>query len=253
MDKKDFLSWKIGDVDNHGMKISCIHTAEKEYIIYESEENILHYDDDSKDDLTKKLIVLSKEVSVIGILANEEDIKLVNCQLALAWRDCFNGNPEMAKTILNNLINVLNSKNKISYILSVLYSFSGVLIVGLLMIHLLKFHSFYDELNLVIKIFILGAFGGLISVLTKMKDFILDPESKYINILSGVSRIIISGAASLIFYLCYKSEMIFSFFNGNLNKANEIYFLLLFSFFMGFSERFIPEFSNKINNLMKEK
>lgn len=251
MSNYDYLTWKVGEFDNHGNKITLIHSAVKDYIIYESEAGV-HYDDDHNKGVnyTKKLSNISNEISIIRSLVTVETISYVNSQIALAWRECFNDNPELAKSIINTCIKELISKGRQSYILSTAISFFVVLIIGLLMIHFLKFHSFYSELDLTIKIFIWGALGGLISVLFKMKDLDLDPHSKIINLISGSSRVIISGTASIIFYLAYKSGLFFSF----IDKVNEreIYLLLLISFFMGFSERFIPDFSNKVDDLLKQ-
>jgi hypothetical protein len=251
--EKNYSKWAIGDIDNHGNKINHIYTAVDEFIIYSSDSGTLHYDDNGTQDFTKKLSSLSKESSIISTLKNEKDLTLINNIVATAWRDCFNNDTEMAKAILNNLINQLISNGKKIYILSLMFTFLGVLIICLLMIHILSFHSFNSELILINKISILGAFGGLISVLIKMRDLVLDPQSQTINIYSGISRIIIAVAASLIFYLGYQSEIIFTFAKNNIQDDKGIYFVLLISFFMGFSERAIPDFSNKINDLISNK
>jgi hypothetical protein len=156
----------------------------------------------------------------------------------------------MAKGILQNLINKLISNGRVLYVLASSISFLAILGLGIILMHLLSFHHFHDEFCLMVKIFILGSLGGLISVLIKIRDIALDPQSEMINKLSGISRVIIAGTASIIFYFGYKSDILFSFTKGD--KSTEIYFIWLFSFFMGFSERIIPDFSNRINGLLKQ-
>lgn len=247
----EYLNWSIGQFDNHGYDVSKIYTAVKDYIIYSSQNGDLHYDDKPDSDCTKTLGAISKEMSIIGILKEVEDKTEINNQVALAWRECFNGNSDSAKIILNTLINKLLSKGKVNYVLSSFFAFLFVIIIGTLMMHWLSFHSFYEELRIIVTGFLLGSFGGFISVLIKMRDLVLDPNSNKINILSGISRIIISGTAGIIFYLAYKSGLLLSVVKDN--PSSESYFLCTCSFFVGFSERFIPDFSNKIDGLINKK
>ena len=250
MSKTDFLNWKIGDIDNHGNTITYIHTAVNDYIIYNSGNDTLHYDENStKVDYTKKLGALSKEMSLIEILSKAKEKKCISNQVALAWRECFNDNPEIAKGILENLIKKLISHGRILYVTGAACSFISILTIGLLVIYFLRFHPFKEELALVTKVFILGALGGLISILIKIKNLLLDPQSEKLNRIAGISRTIIAGTSSLVFYLAYKADIIFSFAKSD--ASNEVYIILLFSFFMGFSERFIPDFSNKISGLIE--
>jgi hypothetical protein len=254
MRRTNFQEWKNGEEDNHGNKIAHIRFATKDYIIYDSVDRTLHHDE--IDGLIQELNHISEEMSTVVILFDPRSSKAskadkVYYQVALAWQLCFNKEPEFAKTILQNLIQKLISDGRTMYIAFVAGSFAGLSIIAALLIHFSEYFSSGNELALISKMFILGALGGLISVLIKIKDLTLDPQSKIINCISGISRTVVAGVSSFVFYLIYKSEFIFSFAKGD--HSQEIYTLLLLSFFMGFSERFIPDFSNKISGALEQK
>jgi len=269
MRNTDFGSWQIGQKDNHGYTITHIHTAIDDYIIYEVQGNALNYDEKNVPECTKKLSAISNEMSIISMLTPPQKKRSMNVHIAMAWRECFNDNIDFSKQILHTLINKMLSKGKEYYILSALGGFGMTLLYGLLFIctyHIVGdvitgigkvFDTGYQfevkkEWALICKILVISALGGVVSVLLKLKELTINPQTHNLNMLSGFSRILISMAGGFIFYVAYQSEMFF----GTIKKSaispdTEIYLILLLAFMMGFWERVIPEFSNQMKGLMK--
>ena len=166
-----------------------------------------------------------------------------------AWRLAFLDDPDTANQVLDALIAKLLVNGKIKYIFSAAAVLLLLLGLGVLARHSYLVNEIDEEKYKVIKFGLLGACGGMISILIKMKDLYLDPNSLYLNIIAGASRILISVASAIIFYFAYKAHIVLSIFSEN--EGNEIYYLYFCAFIFGFAERFIPEIASEVEESIK--
>ncbi|UPQ78281.1 hypothetical protein M0M57_11695 [Flavobacterium azooxidireducens] len=247
----NFRNYVENGKDRNGKKIVQIYCLTNDYIIYRTETNLLCHDEDtSSNNLAAKLGSISTRMTILKTIDGEDQTKnnfdIIDI-MSKAWENCFNDKPEIANEILDNLINKILTKSRVYYIFSSLLTFLVVLFVGINTMFYYNY-NFNSEFVVLIALIIAGTFGGLISTLIKLKEIYLDPNSKYINIISGASRILILGASACIFYLAYKAEIILTLLHNN--TTNEKYYLIFCAFIFGFGERFIPDISNNFNKLL---
>lgn len=245
-----FEDYKIGGKDRFGHDIKYIHSFEENYVIYESDDFVLHYDEKGGGQATKNMASLGFKMAIINILRGEGASRKGNTQIALAWNQCFEGDLENSKKILDTIISNLLIKGKITYIIS---AFFAVLLTFIIVILINKVHDdfFLPAAITLPNICLLGALGGLISILIKLKNLYLDPHSRVLNAISGISRILISITSALLFYLAYKSQLILAVFDS-IEPEEEMFFVMACSIIVGFIERFIPEIANQVSNLIKK-
>lgn len=250
-----FKDYETNKSDKHGNKIIFIHTLTPSYVIYESESSgigILHYEDYPLNTCAKNLSKISDKMSIVKILM-AADRKMVNAQMALAWKLCFEKKFQRSEKVLDSLITKLMVKGKIKYILSAFITFLIVIAISFIVYYYFRYYA--DEINMdrsnMAKFAFLGALGGLISIVIKLKSIYLDPNSNTLNIISGSSRILISVTSAILFYFGYKAQILLAIFNSG--EQNEIYFLYFFSFISGFAERFIPDIASGADKILKLK
>lgn len=248
-DKEKFKKYKVGGLDRLNQKIIRIYEKTESYVIYLTDNKILCHDElEDSSTYSRKLSEISSKMAIIKIIKSEQDIDLINSLMSEAWKECFKDKANNAREILDSLINKILVRGKIKYIISAAITFLIFLIVGCFLMNYFSF-SFKLEKVKIIGLITAGALGGMISILIKLKDIYPDPSSNIINIISGLSRILISSSSAMVFYLAYKAHIILSLFKDS--PDNEIYYLFFCSFIFGFAEKFIPEIANDVNKLVK--
>lgn len=245
-----FKDYKIGSKDRFEHTITYIHSCTENYIIYESDNNVLHYDEGEGDLITKKISPISFEMAVIKILIGNNISRNENTLIALAWKESFEDNIENSKKILQTLTKQLLVKGKMTYVLSSFFTVLLTLAIALIVNNVLAENPLPKDITIP-NICLLGSIGGFISILIKLNKLYLDSHSKKLNVIAGVSRILISISSALVFYFAYKSRIILAFFDS-ITQEEEIYLIMVCSIIIGFMERFIPELANQVSNLIKK-
>jgi peptidoglycan/LPS O-acetylase OafA/YrhL len=245
-----YEGYKPGFPDRFEKNVTVIYSLLPEFIIYGRDDELCYDVPSTKSkEYSEKFSTISNKMAIVRVLAVPKMLQMINRQMAEAWRLCFLDQAEVANQILDALIDKLLVSGKIKYILSAVVVFAALCLAGFILgSYFLKTQQDPEKYR-IIKFALLGAAGGMISILIKMKDLYLDPNSILLNVISGGSRILISVASSIIFYFAYKAQIILSLFNDK--SENEIYYLYFCAFIFGFAERFIPEIANEVQESVK--
>lgn len=244
-----FKKYTVGGQDRFKQKIARIYELTENYVIYETDKEILCHDEAENTSVYgKKLSEISSKMAIIRIIETQNEKHLINSLMSEAWKECFKEKANNAREILDSLINKILVKGKIKYIGGAALAFLVVFMVGWYFMFYYHY-SLNTEKVKISGLLIAGAFGGMISILIKLNEIYPDPSSNTINMISGVSRILIAASSAMVFYLAYKAHILLNIFNGE--PSNEIYYLFFCAFIFGFAERFIPEIANDVNKLVK--
>lgn len=244
-----FKKYKIGGQDRFDHTIESIYELTENYAIYETDKSLLCFDEAEESSVyANKLSEISSKMAIIRIIKAESDRQLINSLMSEAWKECFKDKANNARDILDSLINKILVRGKLKYVGAAAVLTLLLIIAGWYFMYYYRYVLTMEKVKIV-GLLVAGSFGGMISILIKLKEIYPDPNSNLLNVISGLSRILIAGSSAMIFYLAYKAHIILSIFQGG--PENEIYYLFFCAFIFGFAERFIPEIANDVNKLVK--
>lgn len=222
-------------------KITRIYKFNDDYILYETnKQGDICYE--TADDLDAKCIksIRSHVIKVQSILTTRKERRRFSTKISMAYADCFDGEADRGKKMLENLYETIKSyrklKSKISYMASSL-SFTVFNILICTLVNTIWYHSMNHHLSLLITIATFGSLGGLISIISKIPNMKLDIKgSNFLQIMDSFSRVFLSMISSVIIFAFIKSDLVLGALN-NLDNNNVFY---AFAVVSGFSEKFIP-------------
>jgi len=243
---------KIGDKDTNGKKITAIYCNAPEYIIYETGDFLRWVYESSASDHYNRVFA---RVSEIGCLVTDKNEKRrwINAELARALEICFEGHPDTALSILETILDRIIAKRNMATRVAYLLSASIFVLINTLLCIITKVKAphlqgiFGKDILYLFYTATLGSFGGIISIILRMKDLDIDQDSGgLLNVMNGLSRIFIAMVCSIIVYFSIKSNI----FLGVLNNINSYFLIYSIAIASGFGERLIP---NVLKNTKPEK
>lgn len=232
---------KIGDVFNQ-KKIKSIGGQSEFVIVYVSTDNLIGWEVDEIDDeilnkVSSRLNLLSE---MISIELPEETIFNLRHRLAVAAFSAFSSEQiEEALAYFNPIEEIIKraktpEESKIYYIsCSILYSILfGMLLYVLSFLYINK-EFFYCA--------IAGCLGALLSIISRGDQLSIKSLTKSIFIhLQVIIKVVLGLISGILFLLGAKANILLGSF------SNDLYSILLFGTMAGFSERFIPDFMEKL-------
>lgn len=240
--------YKTGSVDNDGIAVQKIYTKSKGFIIYRTNSAIrLDMDDDDPEVNKYMTNHLKIGVDLARIYSwlpeNLSWSEPINKQIARAMTTNVLGSYGDAKKMLDHaeerIIKLKTIQGRIQYTLS---AFLAVFITSLLT---LLFP--YCEAEVLSKVMLCGALGGVLSIAVGYSSLTIDIDANWkTNSLIGGSRVVIAVIASLFSYFAIQSGVAFSF----IQESNSNHGIFLVAMIAGFAEMLVP---NMMNNLASEK
>ncbi len=233
---------KIGDKDTNGKKITAIYCNAPDYIIYETGEFLRWIYESSANDHYNRVFA---RVSEIGCRVTDKNEKRrwVNAELARALEICFEGHPDTALNVLETILERIVTKRNMATRIAYLISASVFVLINTLICLFIKLKTPYFEgifgkdILYLFYTATLGSFGGIISIILRMKDLDIDQDSGgLLNVMNGLSRIFISMISSIIVYFSIKANI----FMGVLNSINSHFLVYSIAIASGFGERLVP-------------
>lgn len=254
MQQAFFDEYKVGGKNRFGRTISEIFAREQgKYVIYTCTD-IPEINIDGSTETQERLSKISSPLSKIDSLTVNDikKYKFINEQIAYAMINAIEGNVEEATLILNNLekkvikIRVLNGR--IHYLLG-----SGILPVLCILISLflaLNYNLINDpvrkEIIFIVFVSTFGSIGGFLSISVKMNNLDIDSDSGFFsNFAAGMLRLLIAICGSIFILLVIKSNLLLGVLN---DKTTSKYVFFALAFVAGFSETFVPNVINKLED-----
>lgn len=101
-----------------------------------------------------------------------------------------------------------------------------------------------------VKVMFFGSLGGVFSVATSYASLEIDLDApNFMNVLVGISRIVISVLGAIFMYLAIKSGIVL---NSDAMKTSTPYFTYLFVMLAGFSEKLVPNIMHNLSGKVTE-
>ncbi|MGO4470124.1 hypothetical protein, partial [Pseudoduganella sp. RAF53_2] len=239
--------YKVGGLDNDGLKVIKIYTKFPGYVIYRTENAIRIDINDKHPDKEKYLechyrigMPLARMYSLLP--ENLSTTESINRLVARAMTLNVGGHVEDAKAVLKHaesrLVKLKTVEGRLQYSLS---AFCLVLLA-----FLVSQFDFLGSRQILAQVIACGALGGLLSIVVGYKTLTIDVDADLTtNRLVGGSRIVIAAIASLFVYFAIKANVAFSFVKDQPDQ----YGIFMFAMVAGFIEMLVP---NIMNNLAKD-
>lgn len=238
--------YHIGALDEDGEIISYVFSmVSDEYVIYFVKNRLLPK-------ITGTVEYLNKLEDIAPQIANIRAInfqkKFVGLQIAHAIKIALENCPTEALVILNNVekkvLYIKELSGKLSYMLGSLMLLMNNLLVSLLLIFKYESNIPHIEKRVIFIWFVatFGSLGGFLSISINLKNYLVDYEAGIlINMLAGVTRILISMIASIFILMVIKSNLLL----GIIGESSH-YAVFAFAILAGFSESFVPNTLKKL-------
>ncbi len=230
-----------GKPDPLNRLVTKVYYSDKEYAIYDvsNSKALCHITENVKNDASE----ISFEVDEIIRKLSSEMIQQYKHRFAKAYRECFEGKPDIAKNILKSVeVSFIEEREKsLNFKYTYIITTCFILIVNFIVsVFVLDFNlKLTETIKDLYYVATFGSLGGLISISIAVKNFNVDFYAKiYLYFLDAFFRIFVSMASAIAIFFIIKGNVILGFING-IEYTSEIVFI--FSIISGFSERFVPK------------
>lgn len=206
---------------------------EKEYLIFKNiKEEIKFFSKVQVGGITTQMAECN---FLMELLHGEQNKEWVNHQKAVALNEYFLDNEEKSIEVLNKTIEVIKRKEatrkKIFYI-------GTYLAITMIMLILSLFFSEFKYLEY-LRIATFGAFGGFISLNTRLKKVEFDiSETDFSYIVVSIYRMAFACISSIISFFLIESDMIFTVFKNSVADYRCLVYIV--AAIAGFSESLLP-------------
>lgn len=239
---ENLANYQVGQLDYNGEEITEVWSRHEKFVIYATKKRAI----DSwlakpEENDYRFLAEWSLHRHRIEDLANKsiQQRYNVNSQLALALESGWLGATAAA---IQSLVELeqriqmdLDTTDRIHYLLT------AVIFVALLTVVALLGRCLCSNLEVQFKMVLLGAYGGVLSVLTGLKKLKVDAgDVLKITIPLAISRILIAMLSGLIAYWAIEADLLLSALKHSVTGVNII------AVMAGFSERFVPNLLERV-------
>jgi hypothetical protein len=239
------LDLKVGDTDSSGNKILQVYSKRKGLnAIYEiSGHRVITKGEGSLADQPDLNEVMS---AIANLTANTPELRVKhNSSLAHAMRIWMEGDASTANAVLHqlygNMVLYLTRRGKAAYLggalvvlVTVLSGFLTARFVGI---------SNLDSVHIWWAV-VCSAIGGFLSVSLGSQGQKIDlHDTPQLNLVSGMSRIVIAMICGVILYFLIQAEFVFSF----IKHSQDSYGYGIVFFLSGFSEKLVPNLLTRLD------
>lgn len=236
----------VGEKDTEGRNIRFIHSSSNDkYVIYETNENSLAWNTSSPE-LSKSFREFSVNTIRLSFIAGKsKSLKIMGVRFgARALTLVAQGSIELAQSVIDEgerkMLRLKNIEGKLHYLSSCMITMLVIVIIALFVFNL---KGISLEFLTYLSVIVCGSIGSFLSVTVNLGKVEVDVDAPWsLNIISGISRILIGIISSLLIYFLIKANIIF----GVVAQSNSEYAILAICILAGFSETLIPNILKKI-------
>lgn len=241
----EFKHLKIGDKDNAGYTVKEIIAAGSDFFIYEIEDGTFRFLTHNAELISIRSSIDPKIEMLKHLAADNKHLnKILNQSLRAIYSLCTRRNETAANQVIQEtekkIIRSKNVSGRLHYLASCMFL---ILVSLILSIALTVYTPKGSDISLYSYIVLCGSLGSFISISININKFLVDSESPWIiNVLAGMSRILIGMIGAVLAYFLIKANIVF----GLVTQTGSNYALFAICVMAGFSETFIPNILKKI-------
>ena len=238
---------RIGDKDDSGENISGVYYKTEEWIVYSTSTSPVKWAS-SNPAITKSLADLVPDLSELALRADAgfRNNKGVRGEIARAVVLHGMGNAEGAKNTLKAIerrfTRITTLSGRLQYAAG---SFMVVLAlaIALAILLLVASNSGQKEFMSLFLTAVCGSLGGFLSVMLNLNKLTIDRDAPArLNIILGMSRILIAVIGAILVYLLVKANIVL----GTIAQSTSPFAILAIGVVSGFSETLIPNLLRQV-------